>query len=268
MSKPPKSRELARIQPSALVFVVLVLIVGALLLVSGGIDPKAGERAKFTDTPGPTATPVDVFSVTKYTAWKSTNGTIQLEHPDSWVPQPDPSGGPAYTIASPASQGESISLFMSTTARLGVQNAAANTPPDQLLKLIFADLPKDQPAVTIHPVQAAGLNGAGLHQSLSQTDSSGQPVQLDRELWVLSLDPTHVFVVQAVARTGDWPKMQLVFDHVVNTLKIDATSAVHLLDTAAAATPAATSAATSAPTSAATSAAPAQGTPPATAATM
>jgi hypothetical protein len=259
------SRELARIQPSVLIFTMLLLILGALLLVSAGIDPKAGERAKFTTTPAPTATPVDVFAIAKYTSWKSPDGTVQLEHPDTWVVQPDPSGGWSYQIASTSSQGESMTVFMAPTAKLGVQNAVATTAPAELLQMIFANLPKDQPPVTIHPIQGAGLNGAGLHQALVQTDSAGQRISLDRELWVLSLDPSHIFVIDTVTRSEDWPKMQPIFDHLISTLKIDAPAAVRVLESAPA-TAAATSPATAAATSAATQAAP--GTPPATAPVM
>ena len=265
MSNNPSSRVVARIQPSALIFVVLVLVIGALLLASNNIDPNAGKRAQFT------ATPVDVFAAIKYVQWKSPDGLIQVEHPETWGPQADAGTTQSYIIASPGSQTVFVRFFAAPTSSLGVQNATATTPPDQLLKLIFADQPKDQAPVTIRPVTLGDLKGAGLHQSLVQADpNSGQQVPLDRELWMLSLDPSHVFVIQAVSETGDWAKMGPIFDHVTSTLKLDPAGLIKAVQPAGAATAAATQAAT--PVSAATSAATAPatssavGTSPATAA--
>jgi hypothetical protein len=261
VSNTSSSRVVARIQPSALIFTTLVLIIGALLLASNNIDPKASERARFTDTPAPTSslaptvTPVDVFAYSKFTSWQSPDGLLQFERPDGWDVQSQASAGTEYIVAAPAAQYEYIRIIMSRTDRLGIGNAAATVTPAKLIEMLFANLPTDQPAIPpVQPKQAAGLNGAGVHQSLVQTDQSGQRVPLDRELWILSLDPTHVLVIQAVSLTADWPKMQPIFDHLVQTLKVDAAGVVKAL-TALEATAAATGVATGAATQAGTAAA-------------
>jgi hypothetical protein len=266
VSNTPSSRELARIQPSALIFVVLVLILGALLLASGGIDPRASERARFT------ATPVDVFNVANYTTWKSPDGAIQFEHPDTWSVQPDTGVRGGYMVAPSQAQYGYIRVWTTSTAGVGGQDTLPITAPADILKQAFATA---QPPPTFHPAQAAGLSGAGLHQSQFPTNTAtGQQMLLDQEVWLLSLDPSHVIVIQGVSQSSDWPKMQRVFDHLVNTLKIDAPTAVRALEAqnatavaTGAATGAATTAATqAAPTSAATQAAPE--TPAATAVSM
>ncbi len=267
MSNTPSSRVVMRIRPSALMFVVLVLIIGALLLASNSIDPRSAERAKFTDTPQPSVPPtqtVDVFTVDRYVSWKSPDGLVQLEHPASLIPQPSTDTTYGYNFVPPDRGQLFVDFLAEPTVRFG-SNVVPTTTPEELLKLAFANQPQDQPPVDIKPVQAAGLQGARAHYVTKLTDqSTGQSVPLESEAWALALDPTHILLIRAQVNTGDWPKMQPILDHMTSTLKVDAPGLVKVLDAKSGAATA--TAPAQAGTSAATQAAP--GTAPATATTM
>ncbi len=240
-------------------FTALMLTVGVLLLATNNIDPKALRR--------PTV-PVDVFADIRYAGWTSPDGLIQFEYPDAWVVQPI--GALAYGIA-PAGTGVSevfISLSMRTTASLlswfNLDNVLTqDTTPDVLLQRIVPSLSTGQP-LTIKPVQAGSLKGAGLHyaNNIPAAAATGQAVHNEGELWLLSLDSTHILALTSEVPGNDWPKMQPVFDHLVNTLKVDAPAAVKAIGTAAP-TQAATQAATEAVPTAIPTTVPATGTPPA-----
>src|SRR5215831_8177006 len=68
VSKTPTSPVVLRVQQSALIFVVLVLALGALLLASNSIDPKASERAGL-----------------QYVPYTTGDGLITLEYPKGWT---------------------------------------------------------------------------------------------------------------------------------------------------------------------------------------
>ncbi|MHB8625671.1 MAG: hypothetical protein ACYDBJ_06985 [Aggregatilineales bacterium] len=51
MSSNPSGPKFTPPQPATLAFIVLVLILGALLLASNGIDPQAAVRASISPTP-------------------------------------------------------------------------------------------------------------------------------------------------------------------------------------------------------------------------
>jgi hypothetical protein len=257
VSNNPSSRVVARIQPSALIFVTLVLVIGALLLASNNIDPNAGRRAQFT------VTPVDPFVFSQYVSWKSPDGFVQLEHPNTWQPQTSQTSPLTYVL-SPANSNEAfLSIQMRpTSAYLGV---ASTTTPDELLKRNFANRPQDLPPVTTKTVSVGNFTGTGAHYVERMSDqSTNQPLMVESELWVVALDPTHVLVIQGITETGNWAKMQPIFEHITGSLQIDSAGAVRAMDMAFPATPAAAGAATTVPTQPATPVA--AGTAPATAA--
>jgi hypothetical protein len=255
------SREFVRIRPSALVFATMMLSVGVLLLATNNIDPKATTR--------PTV-PVDFFADIKYGGWKSPDGLIQFECPDTWVVQ---SIGPFSYVIIPAEAHSievSISLSMGATAsllsRVGFgNNPAPDTAPDILLKQAFGS-PSSGTAPTIKPVQVGSLKGADMHYVADVPDTATrQTLHSEGELWLLSLDTKHMLALAPSVLGNDWPKMQPVFDHLVSTLKVDVPTAVKAIDAAESPTAKAPAAAgTAAPTQAATSAVPAVGTLPST----
>lgn len=256
-----------RIQPSALVFAVLVLVIGALLLASNSMDPKAGVRAQISptlpaSTAQPTALSVDRWGYSKFVPWKSQDSLIQTEHPDTWLAQQDPQQRLAYVIASPVSQGESIKIQMIPVVALNFQNSPANAAPADMLKQYLARPQVNQANAPIQPAEAGGLKGSRTHWTVTVQDPNRGTIGVDTELWFLSLDPKYLLVIVSGTINADWPKMQPIFDHVVSTLKVDQAGAVKIMDTlmAGAATapaaqpgaagPSATQAATKAATSA------------------
>ncbi len=255
MSNNPSSRVVARIQPSALIFVMLVLVIGALLLASNNIDPNAGRRAQFT------VTPVDPFAVSQYVSWKSPDGFVRLEHPNIWQPQTSQTNPLTYVLSPANSSGAFISIQMRpTSAYLGV---ASTTTPDELLKRNFANRAQDLPPVTTKAVSVGNFAGTGAHYVERASDqSTNQPLMVESELWVVALDSTHVLVIQGITETGNWARMQPIFEHITGSLQIDSAGAIKAMDTTFPATPAATGTAT--PAAAGT--APANATSPATAA--
>lgn len=268
MSNNPSSRAVVRIQSSALIFVLLVLIIGALLLASNNIDPNAGKRAQFTVTPVDTTTPVDPFAVSQYVSWKSPDGFVQLEHPNTWQPQYSGTAPFVYSLV-PANTGSgAISFQMTPTSR--IRGVTSTMTPDQLVKQLFATQAQDLPPVTTKPVQIGSFVGTSAHYFQRSSDSSNnQPVVLEGELWIVALDPTHMLIAFALTNSGDWAKIQPIFEYVIGSLKIDSAGAIKAMDAAFPATPSATGAATAAPTQAATPAAksgtaPANATAPAT----
>jgi hypothetical protein len=256
------------IPKATLLFTVLILATGALLLASQSIDPIAFTRP----TPAPTV--VDAFTNLEYTAWNSPDGIFQLEYPSAWTIGPDPNGTPLfYYLAPSATQNTVISLAVVNKSNLGIAGTTSDTSPEQILKLFFATQPPDQQPREYRSIQVAGLQGTAVHYSGNVTNqSTGQQSVQDQDLWVLSLDATHLLIIQALTETVNWPKLKLVLDHLASTLKVDSAAAVAKLDAQAtleatlAAPPATESAApTAEATAAATTAATTEATAPATA---
>lgn len=240
MSNNPSSRVFIRLQPSALIFFVLLLVLGALLLLSNGIDPNSTKRAQFSPTP------VDPFTVVKYVSWKSADGMIQAEIPDTWQAQASSTSPFSYAFAPANIGGAVVTLQLRPTARY--QGASATTSPADLLNSAFTDRAKDLPPVQKRDVKLGALSGVAAHFTDKGTDtSSNQPTVLESELWVVALDPSHVLVLSSGAETGNWEKLQPIFDHIVSSLKFDTAATIKALDAqfpATPATPAATTPAT------------------------
>jgi hypothetical protein len=252
VSNTPSSRVVLRIQPSALIFAVMILGLGALLLATNSMDPRVGERPRLT----PTA--IDIYANVRYTAWKSPDGIFQFELPELWSVQANPNAQLYYQLVGQGNQGAPITFFLVNTSQILQQipasaNVNVNSTPEQLLSAVIASQRQGQPAVQVRSVQAGTLKGASAHFTETGQDTTGQAVSVDAEVMLLSLDPGHVMAIQAQSRTAEWPKLQPILTHFLETLKVDTAAAVKILDatpTPVATVPATTSAATAAPTSA------------------
>ncbi|MCC7450129.1 MAG: hypothetical protein IT324_22115 [Anaerolineae bacterium] len=244
MSNSPSSRVVMRVQPSAIVFVVLVLVIGALIMMSSSIDPKSGVR------PQPSQTSVNSWAYGKFVAWKSPDNLIELEHPDTWLAQASAQERGTYIISSPASQDSGITIQAGTVSDLGIPNLPTNATTADMLKAI---LPQTQTNAQVQSASASGLNGNRVHFTVNAQDPNRGPVSIDRELWFLPLDAQHLLIVFAQSTTADWPKMQPIFEQVTRSLKVDAAGIIRTIDAARA--PAATGAATAPAAPAATQAA-------------
>ncbi len=256
MSNNPPSDVVARIQPSTLVFVVLVLIVGALLLATTGIDPQATVRASLSATPvPPTITPslaptINAYASVGYKPYTSPDNILKIEYPDQWTPVIDPSSPLTYVFSPGGSQNNSgavVVIQVGSNADLvsGLSGATVNSTPREVLTLAFGAQAGQAP-INVNDVKAGSYTGAGIHQT--NPLRQGTPTSQERELWVLTIDPVHVAVIQATALPGEWTsKLQPIFLHMMNSISFDSAAI-----TKAAGTAAATSAATSASTAAAT----------------
>jgi hypothetical protein len=250
---------LFRLPQWALVFLVLIFALGALVLASSNIEPGASVRAAFTQPPTLTPTPVDPFVNLEYVTFRTVDGLFSLEHPASWAPQPNPANGPvAYAITPPEAGNVGIGLLALPKAQLGIPDVPTDAAPDVLLRALFAD----QPDIQVRPVEAAGLSGAGARQTQSQPDPvTGQVSTLERDIWMLDLDPQNVLIIQGIAPGNFWPQMEAVFARAVQSLQVDENSMIAQISSFfATPTPEVTAEATTAPTSEATAEATAQAT--------
>jgi hypothetical protein len=196
---------------------VFLFSLGALLALSQGIDERAFVRAEFTATPAPTATPVDPFADLTFAVWRSDGDLISMELPASWTAQPSADSPVGYTFTAPAVNNTGIGLLVLPIARLGIPNLPADASPEAILK---AAIPAE--AERVRAVEAGNLKGAGLKQSEANVDQrTGQLVGTDRELWLLSIDAKHVMLLQALAPTQQWSKMEEVFTRATNSLRVN-----------------------------------------------
>jgi hypothetical protein len=230
---PSQSPRAFNLSQPALVFIILLLITGALILSSTGLDPRSLARAQFTLTPSATftpsitPTPIDPFAALSYVLWTSEGGLVSLEHPQLWLPQRSGQSGPvAYEITVPGVATTGLSLLAVPVSALQLQNPPANPTPIDYLRAILPDVPADQ----VVAATVAGLNGAHIKRTVNQQNPmTGQAVQLDQDIYLLSLDAANLFLFQAVAPTPEWPKMQTVLERVLSTLKLDVAGIVAAL---------------------------------------
>lgn len=255
MSNNPSQRVVVRLQPAALVFIVLVLVIGAMLLASNNLDPNSVKRAAFSPTP------IDYFAAITYANWKSPDGLLRIDYPSAWKAQADPGGNAfQYLIAANTTDGPYVSM------RMG-QLVTNQTASELLAQATSNGSGTAQPPAAINPVEYAGMKGASTIQTFTTTDALGQAAPRNGDLIVLNLDVSHVLLIQSVSGTEDWLKMQPIVDHMLNSLSIDKAAAIREIN-AALATPEATGAATPNASAAANAAAPSAATPaPTTAAT-
>jgi hypothetical protein len=232
VSKTP-SPVIFRLPQSTLIYIVLMLIIGALLLISSNIDPRASVRAQFTPTP------LDPFASLRYIPWKSPDGLISLDQPQRWFAQANTASGPiAYLIMAPGSANTALFIQATPYKQLkALKDLPANPTAEDCVKALLPD----QPAADIRSIQVAKLKGAALKTTLPASAADNRPQSLDEEIWAFPLDSTYVLLIQALAPSTDWPKMQGVLDRLASTFQINAEVAVSTLNQAFT-TPAATEA--------------------------
>lgn len=245
MSNSPKSPVVFRLPQSALTYTVLVLAIGALLLLSGGMDRNASVRAQFTLTPSVTftpsitPTPVDPFANLEYTAWTSPDDLISLEHPATWGVQAVPRNGPvAYVILHPQVTNAGMLLVALPASQFrGIQDLSADTPLATYFELIFPG----QQMEALREVELGDLRGVALRQTDQNLDAfTGQPVSIDSDIWLLRLDDAHFMIFQVISDSADWPRMEGVLNHILDTMRLDVPGIVAVLDETFAPTPTAT----------------------------
>ncbi|GAB4552121.1 MAG: hypothetical protein OHK0023_19720 [Anaerolineae bacterium] len=260
---PPASKGI-QIPQYVVLLAVLFTALGALLMASTGVDRRSLVRAEFTltpsltFTPSITPTPVDPFANLSYTTWTSADNLISMDVPAAWTAQSSPQRPVDTSFTAEGAPETGLRVLALPISALGIPELAANAPVDAVARAIFADV---QPPVEPRAVEAGELKGVAVKQTQQVPDQvTGQTRSLDADIWVLSLDETHIAVIQAVALTADWPKMEPILARAASSIKFDVAGTVKLLDeqfglSAATATGEATAAATTEATAAATDAA-------------
>ncbi len=253
---------LLRPTQSVVVFAVLLLLIGSALLASSGISPQASVRASLSATPVPptaTASPAPTVNAFASSGVKTyQDAFIKFDYPDQWTVQADPRGRPSYSLTpgtltdAQTATTRVIVQVISTSALLqSIQGITEKSTPREILNIAVGQPQPGAPGIVINDVKAGTLTGAGFHQANSVDQTTGQPTNLETELWLLALDPTHIAIVQANTPSGQWTtKMAPLYKRLTDSLTINVAAAI--------ATPVPTSAAptTVAPTSAATMAGP------------
>lgn len=247
-----------RLPSYVIILVVLLMALGALLLLATNAAPESAVRARFTGTPtitltpSITPTPINPFASLRYIAWTSEDGLIKAEIPELWLPQSIQDSPVAYSFAIPGESIVRIEFLALPISQLGIQGAPENATPDQLLKAALAT----QPDITVREVSTKTLKGAGVKQTLPQTNpNTGETVSFDRDIWLLSLDAQNVMLVQGISRTDNWVEMQKVWDHFLGSLEVNTEGTLTKLNATFNPAPAATQAATEGAAPAATAAA-------------
>ncbi|MBO9308507.1 MAG: hypothetical protein J7551_01850 [Chloroflexi bacterium] len=225
MTNVPTPARGIRIPQYAVVLAVMLFSLGALLALSQGIDERAFVRAEFTATPSPT---VDPFADLTFATWRSDGDLISMELPASWTAQPSADSPVGYTFTAPKVSNTGIGLLVLPIAELGIPNLPPDASPEAILK---AAIPAE--AERVRPVEAGNLKGAGLKQSEADVDQrTGQLIGTDRELWLLSIDAKHVMLLQALAPTHQWSKMEEVFMRAMSSLNVNTEAVLARLATA------------------------------------
>lgn len=253
MSNAPKNPPVIRLPQAALVFIALAAAIGAMVLISGNIDPKATVRAQITltpsitFTPSITPTPVDPFAELTYTQWTSADELVQMEIPASWEATPMSTNGPvAYLFVHPDRPDTGMLVAVLPTEQI---QALAALPEDATPRDLFSGLFPSEPADQLEDVTFGDYPAVAYRQSRQDVDpSSGQTIDNQSLMWLVKLAPRHILLLQGISPTAIWDKMEQTFDQMRDSLQVDVPGAIARLDQEFAPTAAATGAATSEPT--------------------
>ncbi|MEP7285918.1 MAG: hypothetical protein ABI947_09135 [Chloroflexota bacterium] len=245
MTNTSSSPVVVRIQQSSLIFVVLLLALGALLLTATNIAPGAGKRAGV-----------------QFVSWKSPDGFIELQRPSEWSPVANPSNTSfsyffqsASSPNAPTTLPVSLALVVSRTDALKIKDITATSSPDEILKLLGKMQPQGTPSLNSRPVQAGPYKGFALHDTHQVANSAqgaqaATPATADDDIWILAIDPTHVLIIDLTTPTASWPSVQPIFEQMLGTLRVNRDGLLQAVE--ALATPSATGQATQGATQAGT----------------
>ncbi len=243
LSAHPSENTSARGQSPIVIFVVLLLVLAGLLLITTNIDPKSTIRPVLSATPSPTP---DVLAATNgYTAYQSPDGVLKIEYPAGWSPVAANATNPlTYVFTPTGSNSVLVGIRVLAPTALGIQGITDTSTPKQILTQAQPQLSaKGEAPLQLRDVTAGALSGTGYHRLSAATANTAAQ---ETELWLLSLDSTHVILIQAIASPSDWTgRLEPLFQHMMATLSMDVKAAL-----AAAPKPTPTGAATVAPTAA------------------
>ncbi len=267
MSNAPKNAPVIRLPQAALIFIALAAAIGAMLIISNNMDPRAAVRAEFTVTPSITftpsitPTPVDPFAELTYGEWSSDDGLLTMQKPETWDATATPNNGPvAYVFTHPDSRDTGVLVAVLPTEQIP---SLASLPEDASPRDLLSALISQQDTEAFEDVTFGEYPAVAFQETRPITDAlSGQPVDSHTLMWLVKLAPRHILVLQAISPETFWDQMQATFDQMRESLEIDVPGVIARLDEefaptatpTAEATGEATSEATGEPTAQATAA--------------
>jgi hypothetical protein len=235
VSNAPKNPPVIRLPQAALIFIALAAAIGAMLIISNNIDPRATVRAQFTlapsvtFTPSITPTPVDPFAELTYIDWSSPDELVKMQMPASWEATAASNNGPvAYVFIHPDSVESGMLAAVLPTEQISALASLPEdaAPSDILSALIPSENPDQFAEVTWGDYPAVSFRQS--NQDVNQT--TGQVVDSQSVMWLVKLAPRHVLLLQALSPTALWDKMEAAFDHMRDSLVIDVPGAIARLD--------------------------------------
>ena len=239
VSNSSSSPVVLRIQQSAVVFVVMLLALGALVLAANNIDPNASIRGDI-----------------RYSLWKSPDGLLSMEYPAGWSIQG--TNSPLQYAIAPQDGSAQGAIALVPVSAFGLKVTDADKNPQNVMNQIIAQQAGSN-SVTSRPVFVDGIRGVAATMEVSQTDqTSGATQTQDNDFWELPLDGSHLLVATISTSNTNWVTIKPLWEHMMNSLRVDRAAALRALGVGvptATPTAAPTQAATEQSTESATSAA-------------
>jgi peptidylprolyl isomerase len=198
--------------------------------LSAAIQATGTALAQITPTAVPTKS--DPFANLTFEQWRSSDGLLSLEFPRGWRAQVNvQSVSPISYIFTPADdESLGVGVLITPTKDLGIPDLAPNTTPAELAQLVFGS----QPGAQIREV-AAGRNGeyrgVGIRQTQEDVNPrTGQRLTIERDIWILALDPVTLIVMQGVSASEFWANTQKVFEQATKTIAVEREGALLALE--------------------------------------
>lgn len=235
MSNAPKNPPVIRLSQAALVFVALAAAIGAMLIISKNVDPRATVRAEFTLTPSITWTPsltpvpVDPFADLTFTEWSSPDELVTMEMPASWEASATANNGPvAYVFTHPDKGDTGVLVAVLPTL---LMSALSDLPEDATPRDMLTALVPTEDPTAFEDVTWGEYPAIAYRQSTQDVDQlSGQVVDNQSLMWLVKLAPRHILLLQAVSPTALWDQMETTFEHMRESLTLDVPGAIARLD--------------------------------------
>lgn len=148
-----------------------------------------------------------------YARFKSSDGLIEFEHPQTWaVEQVKQSGPVAYTIKAPASRDNNITVRLISKAFLEVGDNPNITAIEYLRQLFAAE--KGRVIKEVRAGPQGQFVGGMTEQQAPFTETTGQ-------LWGLDLDPQTIIVIETSATKDERALVDAVVERLTATLNFN-----------------------------------------------
>src|SRR5258708_14943253 len=150
VSNSSSSPVVLRIQQSAVVFVVMLLALGALVLAANNIDPNASIRGDI-----------------RYALWKSPDGLLSMEYPAGWSIQG--TNSPLQYSIAPQDGSAQGAFGLIPVSELGLNVTDADKNPQNVMDQYVAKQAGSN-SITSRAVFVDGIRGVADTVEVSQTD--------------------------------------------------------------------------------------------------